>query len=512
MSDATLFGPAPDIAARGGWVAVLDEANVLEWLSSRLLTPKAAFVKHYADVLDVRDDLVPLVRSSVAGGLVAVASSGASGACVLVEVDEAAAIPVGDPRVAVLAPVTFDSVRALHMRSEQQRAEFLARRYENVEVDGLPIEISPELFAGRAPGEEDLRRALRGVARVRTAVDHALADRLGGGRLMAVQAAADDRALRGLVQALLRIPPAKPSRQRARTPADWLVLGPALRRPSARKTASFDRQLYEDAAAEFLLRDRRGVLDPNAVVAAVDARMRRRATLSQDDRERWAKARTWIEGLLSGTRPFNRFRSAEFRAEKALLLALVRSEPTEVLTWREEAIGAHADDLLLAAVLVGLAHGRKTAPVAMRPRTLDEALARRELFDLFPTLEHAPREPVVEVDETAHGRCLSLNGMPIRQLPEQARTTALLASLDLTAPGLQDGILAVCRRKGWADLVRTSVRFDGELQVRPRAGATEIQGAGFPHVSHRVDLAAFRQRLMADADQVVDELSAAVGR
>jgi hypothetical protein len=495
MSGASLSEPAQSsVDERTPWVVVTNRSNVLEWLSSSLTLPRAAYGKYYRDTLEFLNNGVPVVAAPVSRDLVAHAESEQATFCVLAEIPADAVTTVDGRRFGLLAPTTLDVVRALHVESEDQRREFLARSFDNLDIGRIDVNVTPELFDGvDGVDAAQFRDELTRSAVEKPAIPWDAADRLGGARALALRAVSGDVAhVRAVVSMLIGEMP-KRTRRKPKAMRDWLAVTPALREFAPKKTSIFDERLFLAAAAVLLAGDRRDALDPSAVLGDVDRLLDSDSSIATADREHWRKARERIAGVIDGDSAFTRFRSEEPRTEKALLLALIRSEPHEVLAWGDEDIGAHNDDLLLAAVLVGLSAGRKTLSWKLRPAAIDLALAARELEDCGLAAP-AHTSAVVERDGEL---LIEVDGAVARALPLPPRpVTSMLEEIDLRDPEITAGLLDLCRRHDLGRAVTTTISVEGDAQLRSRAGGIDVESRGFPRVDSRIDTMALGQCLV----------------
>ena len=510
MSDASLFDP---VAASSDhdptWVVVTNRSNIIEWLSSSLTVPRSAYEKYYADSLQLAETVVPAVAAPVGAELVADAEAEIGMFCVLAEVSPDAVTILEAERIGVVAPTTLAAVRSLHVREDGHRREFLARRFDNVDIGRLDVHVSPHLFAAadEAVDVARVRAAMAGSAQPASTIPWELADRLGGARTLAVRAVAGDAAhIRSIVTAAAG-EPLKRSRRKAREVSDWFTVSPALSTYAAKKTTTFDERLYLAAAAALLGRERRDAIDAGAVLAEIDEVLRRDSHVTGADRERWNEARDWVDAVLVGDSAFTRFRSADARTEKALMLALIRADAHGVLSWAEEDIRAHADDLMLAAVFVGLMTGRKTLSWELRGEQLDVALAAKELTDCgFGSVS-----PSVSVAEHAESVDIEVDGVAIRSVGRPPRPLSdVLDELDSQDAAFGAALIDFCRRHQLGSAVTTTISLEGEAQVRPRTHGMDVETKGFPSLETRVDLAALGLCIAEATPEVIADLAALV--
>jgi hypothetical protein len=507
--DASATPPAPAARApadaSGPPVIATCRSNILDWLSSGLLTPRAAFDKYYEDSLAVRDDLVPVVRAPVGGDLLAVEARDDGNFPVLVEVDEEAVTWVRDGRAGYVVRAPLTAVRAVHFARDDDVREFGARRFENLTVNRVAHRTSPDLFddAGDGPSTESLARDLRGVRSTAPAITYDLADRLSGARAMALVAASGStKTLHWAVEMTFGPRTARPPRKKLKTPEEWVLLNERLAEYKVPTAATLDERLFRATAATLLSIDRADVGDPGAILAEIDRHLDDDKTLKDADRSTWTTARDGIAGALEGTSRFSRFRSDAFRTEKALMLALLRPEPTSVLTWTTET-RAGPRDLVVAALLVGLAHGRKTLPTVLRPPLLDDRLARRELDDL----DGRDVEVQAELVEGGAGLTLRIDDLDVQTMEKPPPALVeLLDAVDLGDAETSAAMAGAAAARGWHHAVTTRLTIPGELRIRARDSRTEIEADGVvePRLHLRAD--AFRDALVGLEDEELREL------
>jgi hypothetical protein len=487
-------------------VVAMCRSNVLEWLSSGLITPKAAFDKYYEDSLAIRDDLVPVVRGPVGGDLLTVERHDAGNFPVLAELAEEAVTWVRDERVGYVARAPLGAVRALHFRSDRDAREFGARMFDNLAVDRVAYRVSPDLFAGgeSSLSTASLARDLRGVRPIEPAVAYGLADRLSGARAMALVAASGStKTLRWAVGLAFGPRTERPPRRKLTSPEDWIPLTARLAEYKVPAVAGLDERIFRAAAATFLDVDYSNVGDTGAILAAIDRRLKQDKTIKDADRSKWEAVRDRITTVLDGAEAFTGFRSDGFRMEKPLLLALLRPEPTRVLTWTVRQTRAGAMDLVVAALLVGLVHGRKSLPVGLRPPSLDELLARRELDDL----DGRDVEFRTELVDGDAGLTLRVDDVDVQTVEKPPPTLVeMLDALDVRDATVVAALARAAITRGWHHTVTTRVAIPNGSRFRARDAAIEIEVDGVlePQFLLRADV--FRQAIVGVEDSSLREL------
>ena len=134
--------------------------NLLEMLSSRMIAPRAAYTKYYADLLDAAPGRVPIVpgrsdrtsstpfraRRRLRSGRGRTRPGPAGIAPVDAWTAEAGTttLSLGDPALgwAPRTIVPFTAVKAIHFRSDNELDEHQLRQHENIRQD-VPYSVSP---------------------------------------------------------------------------------------------------------------------------------------------------------------------------------------------------------------------------------------------------------------------------------------------------------------------------------------------------------------------------------
>lgn len=496
--------PTEVAAPAGVPVIVTNRSNVMEWLSSGLLTPRAAFGKYYEDSLEFSEYAIPVVRAPMSGELLEIGGGTAGNFPVLAEVD-ADAVHWLDPAASLgmLEADTLSVLTALHFRSNEERSEFAAREFENVRKERAPCETSPELFGGESqPTREELQRALGTASPSKPALDFRTADRLSGAQLLSLRAAtASESQLENLSKRIFGKPAKRPPRKKLVHALDWLYLTESLAAYAPKKNAGFDERVFLACAAVFLDQDRSNAWDAAAVLSEIDQTLSHDDAISAENRARWSRASERIATYLRGDDPFVRFRDDKPGVEKALLLGLIRDTPEAVLSWRDEDIGAHEDDLLLAAALVGLRHGRKAMSVDLRPPSLDAALASLEVSGLRG--RQIESNVTVEIRKTEMGPRLvmSLDGGDVFEAKLPPPTAAqVMEELDPGSPVTVSGLVEIATQRGWTSALRTTIVIRGPVELKAVRGAVEVVADGVPEIETSVRTSVFKKLVESSDD------------
>ncbi len=479
--------------------------NVLEWLSSRLITPRPSFEKYYDDALAVVPQVVPVVLGPPGADLLQIEGGPYANFPVLVEVDADRVRWVAED-VGRLDVAPLDAAIVLHFSDADQLEEFDARTYDNIPPDGLQRQVTPDLFAGDGPTNRSrLADVLTRPDGEQPAVNYAVSDRLGGARLLGLMAARrDERTLRTLTDAAFT----RGRRDgRDKTPPSWIRIDLTLATYSATKTASLDERIFRAAASVMLGVDRMDAWDALAVLEQVDETLLDDPRLKDDDRSRWTAAAGRMRAILRGDEAFEAFNLEDFRMEKALLLSLIRSTPADVLSWDAET-RAQPLELALAAALIGCVHGRKTCPTDLRPPALDAALAYRELADLSGVVELAFTPDVAVVPSGgADELVLRVADEIVLTAPLPPKSPSeIFEMLDLARPEVVTALVELALRQGWNQAVRSTVLFEGPVRVASAPDGLTVSSTGCPSVQSAIEPKAFAAALVDDAGPEVRQV------
>ena len=100
------------------------------------------------------------------------------------------------------------------------------------------------------------------------------------------------------------------------------------------------------------------------------------APLPEDDIVAAERALTKMREVITLERDFEPFEQDRgSAAAKAILLALLRPEPTRLLRWDPQETGASEAVIALACALAGNAQGRTSLSIGLRPPELDAAMS-----------------------------------------------------------------------------------------------------------------------------------------
>jgi hypothetical protein len=522
------------MTARSSWYVPTARPNVVGMLTAGLVMPAVGLPKYYEDLLALAPSR--LVLSSHGANRDWFTTNGTPGGKpALIEVD---VMPAGEElrhgNVTVAAPATaipISRVLRIHLPTERQAEEFLARRYDNFAPEKSLVAASPDLFGvDEAPNRAEIATWLASLDRPAhpTVEDIEAADRLGGAVTMLVASpalSADDVRARRAVLDRLASPQPDPAIAEfvadALAAPEWLSADPEP-----------DRQLLR-ACVDVLAR-----LTPTARLGArrVIADIQREVVGSNDEVESNLRR---VESVLKGRselRPL--VPDAGLRSAKSLLLFLLRQAPEDVVTWSAD---MPSDPLAVvgASVLAGFTAGGRRVPTSLRRLELSPIVSCVLADRINAGLDAAesyldPIELTVRSQEVDGGRSESLciNDHEVLSFTEPSATTEEsqpelftdvtaadepppdgstagramaegLADADFDSVEVARASAAVCIRFGWDDLVETVVRVpDRGFTVR----GGEVTFVGTPTITRRIDKATFVQRISELPDLSAPEL------
>lgn len=170
----------PEVAEGGGLYFLTNRMNMLAALSSGLIRPREGLEKYYDDLCNLVPGRLPLWGGSIPSNIYGECSSDRFFPVVF-EIDAACLVGDGiqgigrDLEVARYGLPDFDAhclcilpsaviplayARRIHLRSEGDRTDMLSRTFENIDLEALPIRISPDLFEGEPIAWEKFRLVL----------------------------------------------------------------------------------------------------------------------------------------------------------------------------------------------------------------------------------------------------------------------------------------------------------------------------------------------------------------
>lgn len=482
--------------------------NLNAILGSRIIAPREAYQKYYADLLDLTPRWVPLLTAPPAKAqLDIVTAERGSGSAVLVElagdvVKGEGSVP-GEGAWYIRAAKVADA-RAIHFPDERSLREHRARVYGNVHPHGDLLRVTPDLFSGdgveaaiASPGgtsSPDWRR----VDRIRGAASAAASYATTSGRPAVVAsllgATVDDPGV--------DLPPW----------LSWTALEDLLRAESQGSTASPDAVTFAAVYEVLAESDIADSWSPGAVLSAVVERVEA-AALTDDDLGLVMRNLQRVRQLVDAEVEFEPFRSTSsaLLSAKALILVLLRPNLAHLLAWPESETGADAATRLVAAVFAGRLRGLAREDVALRSLGFDDATAS---WAVQVAANPAIAPPRID---------LAWSGLQIAMAPEGVRERDIAAN---PAFGQDTGVesvvavyaelgsrskaaarLRVARKLGWP--ITTVVKVPPGSEVRSEGNALTVVGVDAVKLVESITEAEFLALTSSlDQEQAADALAA----
>ena len=367
------------------WVFLTNRQNLLQVLSSGLIAPAFAYDKYYEDLLRFAPAHVPLVSTPLGHELTDLVSPKDSPAQFPVAIEissewlqSANKNIVGGLEAARSAGLLFldclipsTAITCVHFRSAAERDEHIARPYANVNHEAWDLHITEDIFIETQGAERE--RILTGFleANPEPSTDSA--------RVNYLAADAFTGALIGLIAAL----PAQPEWFDAlasglmgkRMPKDCGLPPFALFKPGGGlEVKGFEEILLRAAVIEFA-KAQAASWNPQEVLVAIEDTLKA-ASPSEKDLVAAGRALEKMRKVIALEQDFEPFEQDRGSpAAKAILLALLRPEPTRLLRWDQQETGASDAVGACACALAGIAQGRTNLPIELRPPELDAAMS-----------------------------------------------------------------------------------------------------------------------------------------
>jgi hypothetical protein len=357
--------------------------NLLEILSSGMVSPLAAYDKYYHDLLERSPGRIPLFAQSISEDVMAVCTSeGTATFPVIVELHSSAVhddrfptidkkgrggkAVLGDERGTawvVSGPFAIDEQCVIHFKSKEDLEEHRLQEYENIRHDDWTYRVSPLMFGGQ--GNTDVLTWLSRLAPVNvpTPDDFRVVDKEGGA--IALLSSGDDETSRAIGRYLLG----------DRTATDipdhlsYLVEG-------VRHNVDRESRLFYAVVSTLRSFDPR-TFAPTAFLEAL-FKTEELHHLRRSDHVFITRGIDQLRKVLANEVEFVAFPAKSGSAVmRALMLLVLRPDPKRLAEWSPEEINAKGLTFALARLFVGYLYGRKRMPVWYRPKDVDRQIAMR---------------------------------------------------------------------------------------------------------------------------------------
>lgn len=327
----------------GPWRVLTNTMNLQAFASRRLIGPPQMFDKWYTDPSSEAGQLV-LLRGSAAPAMVKSAVQEEDGLDpVLIVLTEGVGPADGDRFLTTTSVIPFAEVEEAVVPDDGVAGRLRQAAFSDVRMD-VSIRVDPELFDGD-PLEPRMPEPVEPF-------DHSRPGRLGGAWLTLLHALGDASDLLDDVITLLggdldAVPRWIPAEEGEifSIVRDFVAGLDAGRRPPRRALTGLRKEV---------------------------------ASTTSDLAEDAGRHVDRIAEVLKGSAEPGQFREGGIMSLKGLLVTLLRPTPNRLLDGGPGDFGADGPTWLTAAYLTGMLNGRARVPLALRPREMDDWIARRE--------------------------------------------------------------------------------------------------------------------------------------
>jgi hypothetical protein len=448
--------------------------NLLRVLATGMLMPKAGFPKYYDDLLRLAPGRLPILGGTASSDVVSMVMPEAQTFPVMLELspsrlshEDFPALMAdgsydragwGNPDAQMWAPSgvipVFDTLTAIHFRSDVEREEFEVREFEDARPRHDLHRVTPRLFEAPGPSVDSVTRWLASLEPIEepSVGEIVSEDRRSGAVLLGcLTAVASEDELRGWGHILAGGSPEKQAGEVVSRIGRILAGAPKIRDPEDVAL----QVCLEELAATNRLQTWRPVEVLERIQQRLAAQLKSKANPMLPVLDRATailRDEEVFEGLNAGGSP----------TLKALLLTLKRPEPERMIGWDPGGPGSTPDVLNLAAVMVGSLTGRALMPVSHRDASLDAAVSRVEAERLSPARDRAMapfKAPSVDVELLDTTVRVKLDDGVVIERPI-TRPAQRLAEIDasmLQVARVRERAVSISVRNGWADAIESIV-------------------------------------------------------
>jgi len=428
-----------------------NQNNLREFMSRRLIVPREAIAKYYDDLMVESPGQIPIASSPFSEELIEAVTASPTETQdansrlypVFIELQD-----VGDSQHMEI--IHWNSVKAVHFRSENELNEFKARKYPNLPF-AFNSKISTELFHGgtgsptayqassRRSTESQVRRLEHATRWTSTILNSLLLTKTHVGRETVVDA----------VAALID--------QERQLPEGYKHLGliSNLRKgEEVPRGRSQDEKLFS-VIAHLLVKQGK----PHDALGFV-----RQLLTENQFTDLQVEQLEHVAELCEGTKSFTSWNQSDKGTPVIRGLWMLLSKEIDTLgDWAVNEAGARDQDILTGAVLLGLCKSRQTLESAIRPEDLDDLLAALERSawlnepdELTPVSISAP-----QIIDGSKIRELRIGTVIVRVPEPPASLVDLVADADLTNEHINPACIELIKSEGWGkEVVETKTHVE----------------------------------------------------
>jgi hypothetical protein len=486
--------------------------NLLEYLSSGVVLPRAGHIKYYADLNEFSDGRILLFEGGLPKAAAeAVSSESADAFPVILELSvektDLKSVPScsiqddsrGDaPRMRVFAAngaIPLTAVDRLHFMKAEDESEHAIRPYSN--VPSLLSHGIAEAVVLDTPFDMERLRAwsseLDGLSTSPSAF--ALADRAVGAFIVALHSMVEPSPilLDCFVSLLNKIPDKKGKKK---TDIISFLSPEIIVRGVEVPTPQLEERMLVATLTVLSQTDPNKRWVPMEVLESIERSVMGKR-IAKKDAEEVMRNLAPIKAILRNEREFNGFKTTTgLAAAKALLLVLLRPEPPRLLTWLPET-GSDFVTALFAGMLAGTLAGYRRLPAEYKTAGIHAyAGAYTARFVNSNLLETVRVESVKVVFKQASGQMTYLYGdreMRHWQAKEEAPREILLRSIG--NPRYEHIFLTLAKVQNWPEVFDTTITADAEAAISIDSGRIVITVHGPVQCVECLNADALRKRL-----------------
>jgi hypothetical protein len=385
--------------------------------------------------------------------------------------------------------------------NSEDHLNLASRPFENARTDEPPFRLIEERFESGQVTHEEAAEWLETLTNIDEPGEESIRreDRISGGVLVATLAA-EEKLHREHLASLMTGKIEDASSIRSGEVPVWLgqPLRPEDRSSFPDLPEDPDSCLFRAAVDELLKVNYSRRWNKEEVLEGIEKRFTE-TKADQQGKEYILKQFEYIKDVIQARRPFNGFNPGGSDVIKALLLILVRPEPSRLLSWSRDETGADDPIMVTAGLLAGIISGRKRLPADLGPAELDDRMAWKSADRLcrdsgdivYGPSDREPPSPAPDPVKVLLGMDLNEN--------DDARQIAL----------------SICRRRDWDDCISTILIPPGDETMemfytrsrkdgRRKVAAFRIRGEA--ELEYEVNPEEFRKRLSEDTSDLDNEI------
>jgi hypothetical protein len=502
---------------------ITNQYNLREILSGGFIGPKASFDdKYYPDLLEASPGRIPLFTQTIYPSLIQQVNSHdpETSFAVVLQIDPAkteAGLPEeikmdGNASPAVLVysgAISFKSVSAIHFLSAANLSEFEVRSYSNMPSPRKLYKVSPEL-TGTTINDPGILQEIRDLPPLSrpTPADFSLLDRISGAVSLCIS-----HSLTGndqTKQLINLIDPPKKQKSADKLPA-WFSLGLNPKSPEEiAGLTDINELVFASTLTVLHGYNLKTVGQKPKILEEIKQLIYSQQSIGEEHKATLEKSFIKIQRLLQLQDEFEPFKPSPtgYDAIRGLLLFLMRPQHKELLSWSMTETNASQPAMLTALAYSGTVIGRKGLEMEYRTADMDiseeivallNKIAKKNKVEPAPakvtTGKKTKTQPAITMTRAAisvAGRFVAPSLVDWKTIPE------MVLNEKKDDPEFIGSAVWLCRKKGWADCVRTVVTWTVKENFQLQSGQKNeltLRLAGFPDIAYELDFEQFKIKI-----------------